>query len=347
MLGTSTNLVVAGLLAHHNPEIPAFGIFDVGVVGAPCALVGILYMAFASNFMLNGHDDEEESLSGNGTDAEAGTSGETLLSFSGARAKPSVPFYTVTFTVDVGGGVEGEDAMSLGFPQLSLHKDGVQLARITAGSNRDVEGRPLSEHEALSAGDRLLFQGTSEGVAKIRRQRGLELSTSDFVRALGRRRNRRFLVEAVVADRSELVGTTWEHAGESVQNRYGTALLSIRSRRPSGAGSTSSSSRRRTSGGGSVGDSYSPMLGDVLRSSMDVDPHENSSKVVEGGDVLLLEAFPHFVEMYKNGRGSQNFSDEFVLITPVAGSAPPRRGTSMDNFRSAVAVVSVSCHARG
>lgn len=219
MLGTSTNLVVAGLLAHHNPEIPPFGIFDVGIVGAPCAIVGIVYMAIASNFALNGHDDEDET-SASDSDTEAGAGGRALLNFPGSGAKALVPFYTVNFTV-AGDGVAGEDATSLGFSQLSLQKDGARLARITSGENRDHEGELLSEDDALSAGDMLLFQGTSEGVARVRRQRGLELSTANLIKALGRRRNRRFLVEAVVADSSELVGTTWQDAGENVQSRYG------------------------------------------------------------------------------------------------------------------------------
>ena len=44
-------LVVAGLLAKNNPEEPAFGLFDIAVLGAPCALVGVLYMAIWSRYV--------------------------------------------------------------------------------------------------------------------------------------------------------------------------------------------------------------------------------------------------------------------------------------------------------
>eukprot|EP00948_MAST-09A_sp_MAST-9A-sp1_P003828 g3828.t1 len=62
MMGTSTNLVVAGLLAKKNPEMKPFGLLDIAVVGGPCALVGILYMSIFSSYLL---PDGESSTTAN------------------------------------------------------------------------------------------------------------------------------------------------------------------------------------------------------------------------------------------------------------------------------------------
>jgi di/tricarboxylate transporter len=51
MLGTSTNLVVQGLLKKRDPQ-NAFEIFDLVYVGVPCACLGILIMAVTSRFLL-------------------------------------------------------------------------------------------------------------------------------------------------------------------------------------------------------------------------------------------------------------------------------------------------------
>ena len=51
MIGTSTNLVVQGMLLKNNPNVAPFGLFDLVPIGGPCALVGIVYMAFASRWL--------------------------------------------------------------------------------------------------------------------------------------------------------------------------------------------------------------------------------------------------------------------------------------------------------
>ena len=57
------------------------------------------------------------------------------------------------------------------------------------------------------------------------------------------------------------------------------------------------------------------------------------------GDVLLLEAFPRFIDTYKHGRGHDgvnmnggSFAEEFSLVTVVPGSKPPRHRTAMDRY---------------
>lgn len=50
LIGTSTNLVVAGMM--RDAGMGEFGMFEITGVGLPCAIVGILFMAFVGRHML-------------------------------------------------------------------------------------------------------------------------------------------------------------------------------------------------------------------------------------------------------------------------------------------------------
>jgi Na+/H+ antiporter NhaD/arsenite permease-like protein len=54
LIGTSTNLVVAGKQAVNFPEQKPLGIFDLTPYGLPVALVGILYIILFAPVMLPG-----------------------------------------------------------------------------------------------------------------------------------------------------------------------------------------------------------------------------------------------------------------------------------------------------
>ena len=55
LIGTSTNLVVSGLLEQQNPEVAAqINIFSVGVYGVPIALAGATYMIVFCQLLLPG-----------------------------------------------------------------------------------------------------------------------------------------------------------------------------------------------------------------------------------------------------------------------------------------------------
>lgn len=52
MIGTSTNLVVYGLLETRYPNIKTMGLFDIGVYGVPIALSGMAYIILVSPILL-------------------------------------------------------------------------------------------------------------------------------------------------------------------------------------------------------------------------------------------------------------------------------------------------------
>ena len=51
LIGTSTNLVVHGLVRRYMPEA-GFGFFELAYVGVPCAIAGLLYLVFISPYLL-------------------------------------------------------------------------------------------------------------------------------------------------------------------------------------------------------------------------------------------------------------------------------------------------------
>ena len=64
------------LTAKKNPEMVPFGLFDIAVVGGPCCLVGILYMAIFSRCLLP-KGNSNENGDGNGENGENGEEGKS------------------------------------------------------------------------------------------------------------------------------------------------------------------------------------------------------------------------------------------------------------------------------
>ena len=60
LIGMSTNLVVAGLLANEHPDNPHMvpGLFDLGKFGVPIAPIGISYIIVVSPYLLPGRRGE-------------------------------------------------------------------------------------------------------------------------------------------------------------------------------------------------------------------------------------------------------------------------------------------------
>ena len=56
LIGTSTNLVVVGLLQTRYPgdEVANVGLFDLGIYGLPIALAGMTYILLFSNLLIPG-----------------------------------------------------------------------------------------------------------------------------------------------------------------------------------------------------------------------------------------------------------------------------------------------------
>ncbi len=174
LIGTSTNLVVNGLVIAKT-DLPGLGMFDITWVGVPCAIVGCLYVAIASRWLL---PDRSAAL--------------------GRLDDPRE--YTVEMLVANDSPLSGKT-----IEQANLrHLSGVYLAEI---ERRGFVLPAVSPQERLWAGDRLVFVGIVDSVVDLQKIRGLVPAT-DQVFKLAAPRSERCLIEAVVSTTCPLVGKT-------------------------------------------------------------------------------------------------------------------------------------------
>jgi di/tricarboxylate transporter len=174
LVGTSTNLVVNGLLVSQTDH-PGLRLFDLAPVGVPCAVVGLLYLITIGRRLL---PDRRPAL--------------------GYQDDPRQ--YTVEMLVEPGGGLVGRT-----IEQAQLrHLPGLFLVEI----ERDGQVLPaVAPTERLRGNDRLVFAGVVASVVDLQKIRGLRPAT-DQVFKLDSPRSDRCLIEAVVSDSCPLVDRT-------------------------------------------------------------------------------------------------------------------------------------------
>jgi di/tricarboxylate transporter len=206
LIGTSTNLVVSGLMI--DAGLPRMGIFDISWVGVPCAFAGLAFLLLFSRWLL----PDRSAL---------------------ARSLENPREYTLEMIVDPGGPLAGKTVEAAGLRHLS----GGFLVEI----DRDGEVLPaVGPEERLRANDRLVFAGVVESMVDLQKIRGLT-PAMDHVFRLDGRRSERVLIEAVVSDACPLVGrsireghfrTIYEAAvlavsrhGERIRSKIGDIVL--------------------------------------------------------------------------------------------------------------------------
>ncbi|KAK7237527.1 potassium ion transporter [Aureococcus anophagefferens] len=211
LLGTSTNLVLNDLIKKDYKDDAAalapLELFSCSVVAVPVAAIGTLYMAFAMRSLLPPKDGDAV--------GRGGKLAAPLLD-DDAPAPREFP-YVVEVEVDdaaAGGGLVGEplEQTSLvrtpgaavlklrpwsGEPVPSVLRRKFSLRRSSSASNasaaeereecKDEEAGELSKNRRLAAGDVLVVACDGDGLAALRRVRGVRLAptTGDAAR-LGR-----------------------------------------------------------------------------------------------------------------------------------------------------------------
>jgi di/tricarboxylate transporter len=174
LLGTSTNLIISGLVAG-QPDMVPLRIFDPLWIGLICLGVGLAYILLFSGRLL---PDRGAAID--------------------LREDPRA--YTVEMLVKAGGPLVGQTIEEAGLRQLP----GLFLVEIDRGGEIVAAVSPT---ERLQADDRLVFAGVVESVVDLQKIRGLAPAT-DQVFKLNSPRSRRCLIEAVVSDSCPLAGKT-------------------------------------------------------------------------------------------------------------------------------------------
>lgn len=191
LIGTSTNLVVAGLM-QGEPAVAPVALFDLAWVGVPVAVLGLVYILLASPRLL---PDNRAALD---IDADPRR-------------------YTAEVVVDPDGPLVGRSIEQAGL----RHLPGLFLAEI----ERDGQVLPaVAPSERLQGGDRLVFAGVVESVVDLQRMRGLQ-PANDQVHKLQGRRDQRCMVEAVVSNECPLVGSSIR-AGR-FRSEYNAAVVAV------------------------------------------------------------------------------------------------------------------------
>ena len=172
LIGTSTNLVVNGLLVSET-EHPGLAMFEIAWVGVPCALAVMIFVVLTSKWLL----PERQSA---------------IAKMGNLRS------YIVEMLVDTGSPLSGKTIEEAGLRNLP----GMYLVEI---ERRDRILPAVASQERLEDNDRLIFTGVVESVVDLHKIRGLTPAT-DQVFKLDAPRSERCLVEAVVSDSCPLVG---------------------------------------------------------------------------------------------------------------------------------------------
>ena len=190
LIGTSTNVVVYGLVLDEN--LGSMGFWEIGLVGLPCTVVGLLYIVATQKWLL----PERKS---------------PLADFGAARE------YAIEMLLQDNSPMIGKSVEAAGLRQLP----GAFLAEIERGPTVLPAVDPT---EKLQAGDRLLFVGVVDSVAELLRLRGL-VPAPEQVFKLNSPRPERRLFEVVVSDTCPVAGHTIRDG--QFRTRYNAVVLAV------------------------------------------------------------------------------------------------------------------------
>ncbi|NBF40579.1 MAG: SLC13 family permease [Spirochaetes bacterium] len=191
LIGTSTNLVVHGMMLQHGEQ--GFAFFELAKVGVPVAVAGYLYLALLGPRLLP----------------------DTRDPFTKMGEAPKE--YFIEMTVPADSPLIGKTIEQAGM--RNMH--GVYLTDIERG---DLHLGPVTPDRRIAAGDRLFFAGRTDSIADVVAMNGLKpVDEETFYRDT--RDMRRHLVEVVVSENSPAVGHTIRDYG--FRSVYNAAVVAV------------------------------------------------------------------------------------------------------------------------
>lgn len=191
LIGTSTNLVVNGLLID-GTDHPGLKLFDLAWVGVPCAIAGFLFLYVTQRWLL----PERKPVMGDRDDVRQ---------------------YTVEMVVPPRSPLAGKTVEQAGL----RHLPGLYLIEVVRG---DQVIAAVSPRETLREQDQLVFVGVVDSILDLQRLRGLQPAT-DQVFKLDTPRTERCLIEAVVSNTCPLVGRTIREG--QFRSLYNAVVLAV------------------------------------------------------------------------------------------------------------------------
>lgn len=195
LIGTSTNLVVRGLLVElqrSDPSVPTMGMFTLTPVGLPVATLGLAVILLTSRWLL----PERRSFRAGVADMRQ---------------------YAIEMTVQPGSTIDGKTIADAGLRHLpgafltAVERDGESI--VAVGPDHRLHGH-----------DRLLFVGVVESIVDLQRVRGLVPATAEAADVTASRLNR-LLFEVVISDTSPMIGQTIRDG--QFRTQYDAAIIAV------------------------------------------------------------------------------------------------------------------------
>jgi di/tricarboxylate transporter len=192
LIGTSTNLVVNGLMIEHG--VGGMHLFELSLIGIPYAIVGLVFLLTIGRWLLPERKEFLEQL------------GESRRE------------YLAEMLVQPNCRLVGESVAEAGLRQLP----GLYLIEI------DREGKilaPVGPDETIEANDRLVFTGIVSSIIELERTAGLVPVADPAYEVSPVRQRGRRLCEAVISENSPLVGKNIREA--DFRATYGAAVVAV------------------------------------------------------------------------------------------------------------------------
>jgi len=191
LVGTSTNLVVNGMMLQVLPE-QGLGMFELAWIGVPCTVLVILFVLLFSRRLLPNRGGREERF------------GDTRQ-------------YIVEMLVEPGSPVVGQSIEEAGLRQLPS----MFLVEIVRAQQILTA---VSPSEKLLAGDQLVFAGDVRSVVELKNIHGLKLAEEQVFKLEAGNLNR-CLVEVVISHNFPQLGRRVRDM--RFRNHYGAVVIAV------------------------------------------------------------------------------------------------------------------------
>lgn len=191
LIGTSTNLVVHGLMLENGLE--GLTMFELAKVGIPCAIIGWIYLSLTGNKLLPDRKDTAYLVGENRKE------------------------YVVEMLVKKGCELIGQSIEEAGLRNLK----GLYLLEI------EREGKsiaPASPTEKIRLQDRLMFVGVTDAVVDLQKIVGLVSVAQDRFEQDFKSMQTNF-IEAVISSSSPVIGNTIKEY--NFRKRYGAGVVAV------------------------------------------------------------------------------------------------------------------------
>jgi di/tricarboxylate transporter len=191
LIGTSTNIILLGLLEGADIKVP-FKLFSPALIGIPLIIICTIYFILLGSRWLPNRKDVSD-------------------------VAQNVRRYAVSMRVSDKGSIAGNSIAEAGLRDL-------RYAYLTEIQSHGRIIPAVSPSEILQERDLLIFMGPPEAVSELREIPGLEPAEPD-VDKLEKTYGSRSLIEAVVAPTSNLVSKTVKQS--KFRTTYGGAILAV------------------------------------------------------------------------------------------------------------------------